>query len=109
MSCKVLLSRLIIAFVSEWYATVSFWIIPLDFHQELRTPFLNSPPQSAWIVLTFLPVASCISLMACFKASVVSLFARIGMAMQYQEKSSIMVKTYFFPNHSVSIGPMRSQ
>ena len=99
-----------IAFVSEWCATVCFCIIPFALHQLFRAPFLNSPPQSAWIALTFFPpVASSISLIACFKVSVVSLLAHMGMAIQYQEKSSIMVKTYFFPSHSVSIGPIRFQ
>ena len=83
--------------------------MPFDLHQEFKAPFLNSPPQSAWMALTFLPVARFISFIACFRASVVSLFARIGIAMQYREKSSIMVKTYFSPNHFVSMSPIRSQ
>ena len=97
-----------IAFVSLCLGTVSLSWIPFFLHQEINSVLRNSPPQSACRCITLaLHWVSSIMIHS-RSAPLVSLLALIGIAVQYRVKSSIAVRTYFLPIHSLENGPMRS-
>ena len=106
ISCKVLFSLSIIAWVSLWYGIVSFVRVPLFVPHVFR--LLNSVPQSVWINAVLFPVVFSSARIHSLVFSLACVLSRIGIAVQYRLKSSIMVRIYFFPNHSFDRGPIRS-